>query len=405
MSESPQSTATELRVLIVEDSPDDATLTLRALKRGGYEPKYEVVDSPDATLKALESAEWDVILSDFNVPGMQFSDVLSAAKKCDPDRPIIVVSGAIGEEGAVSVMRSGAADLVLKTNLSRLVPAIQREVAAAEQQYARRESEQRFRDIVTLAGDWVWETDADHRLTYFSDRDLDAEWAAPFRSPGRTLWEVVGADVSEDEYWVGHKADLEARRQFRDFRVSFTSDAGHRFHVSISGVPIYDRSGAFRGYRGTATDETAMVEAYWRAEEAEALLRDAVESISEGLIIADAEDRVVMVNEAHHRLCPELEDIAIPGTPFTEVMRAAESRGVIDQRGQGRERLADGCDGDACRVSRLSNGRWVMTTDRRMQSGGIASLWMDVSALKDTGSDAAASDDPVARHLAGIDFG
>jgi PAS domain-containing protein len=396
VEQSEESVATKIEVLIVEDSPDDAELIVRALKRGGYDPTYEVVDNAEATMQALEGSRWDVVLSDFNIPGLPFADVLEAAKTRDPDRPIIVVSGAIGEEGAVSVMRSGASDLVLKTNLARLVPAIQREVAAAQKQYARRESEQRFRDVVTLAGDWVWETDTDHRLTYFSDRDFDAEWAAPFRSLGKTLWEVVEANVSEDEYWGRHKANLEARRQFRDFRISFAAPSGQRFHVSISGVPVFDHTGAFRGYRGTATDETAVVEAFWRAEEAEAMLRDAVESISEGLIIADAEDRIVMVNEAHHRLCPELEDIAVPGTPFSEIMRAAESRGIVDPTDHSNdprfERLADRSEGDSCRVTRLSNGRWVMTTDRRMQSGGIASLWMDVSALKDGAPDNAALD-------------
>jgi CheY-like chemotaxis protein len=265
-----------IRILIVEDSADDADLLLRELRRGGFEPSYQVVDSAAGVTDALAGETWDIVISDFNLPRNDFPDVLKLAKENDPDRPFIVVSGAIGEELAVTLMQSGVADLILKGRWSRLAPAIERELAATAERYARRAEEQRFRDIVEVSGDWIWETDREHRFTFFSSRHDHAEWSAPFRSLGRTCWEAVGGAPETDPHWRQYREDLEARRPFRNFLISFTTPAGERYHVSISGVPAFDRNREFIGYRGTASNQTLVVESYWRAETAEARLRDAV---------------------------------------------------------------------------------------------------------------------------------
>jgi len=269
---------TPLKILIVEDSPDDAELLLRELRRGGFAPDHYVVDSAAAAAAALSSDAWDIIVSDFNLPRGDFPDIMRLAKADDGDRPFIILSGSIGEETAVALMREGAADLILKGNMSRLVPAIRRELAAAEQKYARRESERRFRDIVDISADSIWETDREHRLSFVSGAGVDAEWIDPFRRLGRTYWEAIGADPKSDPHWRNHLSDLEARRPFRSFRVSFGSPAGRRYHVSISGVPYFDRSGRFCGYRGAMTDETLLVEAYWRAEAGLGTTADAEEA-------------------------------------------------------------------------------------------------------------------------------
>jgi PAS domain-containing protein len=385
----PRSTSakTPLRILIVEDSPDDAELILRELRRGGYEPQFRVVDSAETAAEALKTHRWDIVVSDFNLPRKDFSQVLKLAQSVDPDRPFIVVSGAIGEETAVSLMRDGAADLILKSNLSRFVPAVQRELTAAEQQYERRAGEQRFRDIVSISGDWIWETDSAYRFTFFSSRHDESEWSAPFRSLGRTCWEAIGASVESDEHWRNHKANLDARRPFRNFLISFASPSRERYHVSISGVPVFDRERAFSGYRGTASNQTLVVEAFWRAEQAEALLRDAVESLSEGLVILDSNDRIVMVNEAFRSLYHAVADLAAPGTALKDFMQAAVERRIFpDAVGREEQWLSknvpDGRELSDKRVWQLADGRWVLVTERRMRNGGLAGLNMDVTALK-----------------------
>ena len=116
----------------------------------------------------MKDAVFDIVLSDYNLPRHTFPDILKVVRAHDAEVPIIVISGSIGEENAVALMRESVADFIFKGNMSRLVPAIERELAASKQQAARRESDQRFRDIVEVSGDWIWETDAEHRYTFFS---------------------------------------------------------------------------------------------------------------------------------------------------------------------------------------------------------------------------------------------
>ena len=381
------SAARRRRILIVEDSEDDAQLLLRELRRDGLDPVFRRVETIAGVKEAMQESAWDIVISDYNLPQQSFPEMMQAIRGSDADIPVIVVSGSIGEENAVALMREGVADFVYKGSLSRLIPAMKRELDAAAARVARRESDQRFRDIVEVSGDWIWETDEQHRYTFFSNRYEEADWAESAASLGKTPWEVAGATVDQDEHWQAHISDREAHQAFRNFLFSFMSDSGSRHHVSMGGVPVFDRSGAFRGYRGTATDQTPIVAAFWRAEEADALLRDAVESISEGFVIFDSEDRIVLANEAFRKLYAEVADFARPGVPFEDFLRAALEHGVFpDARGRESEwinaRLENHRDLSGSVVQRLADGRWVMVSERRMSNGGIAGLRMDISALK-----------------------
>ncbi len=121
----------ELRVLLVEDSEDDATLLIRALKKGGVQPIVERVETEDGMNKALKKQDWDVVIADYVLPRFSGLDAISVLKKSEKDLPFIIVSGKIGEETAVEAMRAGAHDYIMKGNLTRLIPAIEREMAEA----------------------------------------------------------------------------------------------------------------------------------------------------------------------------------------------------------------------------------------------------------------------------------
>jgi two-component system, NarL family, sensor histidine kinase UhpB len=135
-----------LRVLVVEDSEDDTVLMLRQLRKGGYEPKCTRVDTPRAVSAALDRDEWDLIITDFLIPGFGGLDALALYKKKGLDVPFIVLSGQIGEDMAVRLMKSGAHDCIMKDNLARLVPAVARELRDAEVRRERREAEQALRE-------------------------------------------------------------------------------------------------------------------------------------------------------------------------------------------------------------------------------------------------------------------
>lgn len=127
-----------LRVLLVEDSDDDADLLQIALRRGGYDLHCQRVDSPEAMRTALQDREWDIVISDYLMPRFTGIDALKLMQAEGVDAPFIIVSGHIGEELAVSAMKSGAHDYVMKDRLARLVPAVARELREAEGRRARR---------------------------------------------------------------------------------------------------------------------------------------------------------------------------------------------------------------------------------------------------------------------------
>jgi two-component system cell cycle sensor histidine kinase/response regulator CckA len=149
---------TALRVLLVEDSPDDAQLILRHLERGGYAVASERVDSADAMIKALERHPWDLVICDYSMPHFSGTDALKLLRHKGSDAPFIFVSGTIGEDTAVSALKLGAQDYVMKGNLERLIPAIQRELRELGERRERTRLEnrlqqlERFEAIGRLAG-------------------------------------------------------------------------------------------------------------------------------------------------------------------------------------------------------------------------------------------------------------
>jgi signal transduction histidine kinase len=126
-----------LRVLIVEDSEHDARLLVGELRRGGYLPTVERVQTAADMRAALARQEWDIVLSDYDMPAFSAFAALSVLNESGRDIPFIIVSGTIGEETAVEAMRSGAQDYMIKGNVARLLPAIDREVREAERRRAR----------------------------------------------------------------------------------------------------------------------------------------------------------------------------------------------------------------------------------------------------------------------------
>jgi two-component system, cell cycle sensor histidine kinase and response regulator CckA len=121
-----------LRVLFVEDSENDAALIVRHLERLGYVVEHFRVETRASFETAIENATWDVVISDHSMPNFSSIDALAVIRSRQLDSPFIIVSGTIGEETAVEAMRAGAHDYVLKNNLARLAPAIERELGDAE---------------------------------------------------------------------------------------------------------------------------------------------------------------------------------------------------------------------------------------------------------------------------------
>lgn len=136
-----------LRVLVVEDSEDDSLLILRELRKGGLLPAFQRVDSPAGLQAALDHAAWDIVITDHNLPEFDSEAVIRQVIESGLDLPIIIVSGSIGEEVAVAAMKSGAHDYIMKGNLSRLVPAIERELRDAKNRHEHREAQETIQHL------------------------------------------------------------------------------------------------------------------------------------------------------------------------------------------------------------------------------------------------------------------
>ncbi|MGH7404720.1 MAG: ATP-binding protein [Candidatus Methylomirabilales bacterium] len=153
--------STPLRLLIVEDSEDDALLAVREFRRAGYDVTFERVDTSGAMATALAQQTWDLVIADYTMPHFSGRDALDLLKQTGLDIPFIFVSGTIGEERAVAAMKAGAQDYIIKGNVRRLVPAVERELREAEGRRERKRLEeevrhkQRLEDILRFKSEFI----------------------------------------------------------------------------------------------------------------------------------------------------------------------------------------------------------------------------------------------------------
>ncbi len=206
---------------------------------------------------------------------------------------------------------------------------------------------------------------------------------------GKTRWENAGVDPDNDERWRQHRADLDAHRPFGGFCYAVNNGSGSEYFISVSGKPLSNHIDEFRGYRGTTSDMTEVVSARHRAETADELLQDAVDSISDGFAIYDRDDRFVMCNEAYRRLHHRGTDLMVPGARFEDLLRVNVAEGRYpDAKGREAEwiaqRLCAHQKFEGTLEHQLSDGRWMLVRDRRMRNGGITGLRIDVTELKTT---------------------
>ena len=196
-----------LRVLVVEDSEFDARMLIGLLRAGGFEPEFERVETEDGMRTALRQAQWEVILADYNLPDFSAPRALEVLQESQLDIPFIIVSGGIGEDTAVAAMKSGAHDYLMKGNLARLVPAVERELREAAVRASRRQTVKDLRA-----------SELRHRSLIESTTDiiavLDCKGTIQFVSPAceRVLGMSAEALTGSDWFGLAHEGERERLR-------------------------------------------------------------------------------------------------------------------------------------------------------------------------------------------------
>lgn len=258
---------------------------------------------------------------------------------------------------------------------------------------ARAASEARLRDFADASSDWFWEQDAELRFTYFSEGLRLVTGIDSSRLIGKTreMLRDDGTLQRDPESWAALAATVARRAPFRDFTYPQRSPDGRMLQLSISGIPVFDESGTFRGYRGTGRDITALHEARARAAKTKQRLRDGIEAMPAGFALFDAQDRLVIANSPYVNA---LAAIGLgppePGLTFETLIRRVEQSGHFgsfdtetDREAFIQARLERHRNPDETPIEQLTPGpRWHEVRERRTAEGGTVLIRTDVTDRK-----------------------
>jgi PAS domain S-box-containing protein len=258
--------------------------------------------------------------------------------------------------------------------------------AAARAESATVENERRLRAFAEAGSDWFWEMDAERRFSFMSDR-IDrpfASFTAEFLGRRAAELDLPGCEGVD---WRPLLEQLERRAPFRDFRFTRRTAAGDLRHLSVSGIPLFDAEGRFRGYCGSGRDLTKETAAEKRAALAQARLIDAIESIPESFLLLDAEDRLVLCNTRYRDLHGEIARWLVPGTPFEDICRASAKAGLPAQAAGraeewARDRIMRHRQPQFELEERQMGKVWIRVAEQRTSDGGTVVVQTDITALK-----------------------
>lgn len=341
-----------LRVLIVEDSEDDAELLLNELERSGYNPTYQRVDTADDMTTALEKEQWDIVLADYCLPRFSATAALTLLQK-KLDLPFIIVSANINDEIAVAAMKAGAHDYVMKGNLSRLVPAIERELQEAANRRSRqqielalRESEDRWQLALRGNNDGIWDWNINTSEVFFS-----ARWKEMLGYEEREIanhFDEWSKRVHPDDLgWVTQAIQdhFAKKTQFYTTEHRIRSKDGTYKWILARGQALWDEVGNPTRMVGSHTDITST-------KQMEAMLRQQAKTLAEANRLKD-EFLAIVSHELRTPLNPILGWAQILRTRKLDAATTARAVETIERNAKLQKQLIE----DLLDVSSIIQGK------------------------------------------------
>lgn len=303
-----------------------------------------------------------------------FRDVMLAGPGADGQRCVLALAGTPVVKGGHFQGYRGTARIA--THAATL------DLELAEKSAEIDQLRQRLADFTALSADWLWEEDSEHRLVYLTRPTRTTLTPIEHSFIGLRRWER-GIDTALDGDMDAHRADLEARREFRDFRLRRALPDGTDRIVSVSGRPIFGEDGAFLGYRGTSKDITVELAEAERAHISERRLLRALDSLDAAIAVFDRAHRLVFFNRAYRQRLA-LGEMLQPGKTYEELLNTMFARGRLDPRDGTRDvwrREIERIDAGKASMRTIfyADGRAV---DRRLQpldDGGFAVIAVDVT--------------------------
>jgi PAS domain S-box-containing protein len=244
-----------LRVLIVEDSVNDTFFMVRELQRGGFNVEFERVETAASMQAALVNQTWDLIISDYAMPQFGGPAALALFRRLNLDIPFIVVSGAMGEELAVEMLKAGASNYVMKDRLNRLAPAVQHELQAVQERIIRNQTDAAAAYLASLV------QSCDDAIIGTTAEGIIISWnAAAERLYGYTPLEAIGQSISllcppyRPEEWSDTMEKLKQGEAVERLETVRLRKDGTPVEVSITVSPVRDGSGYIIGASTIARD-------------------------------------------------------------------------------------------------------------------------------------------------------
>ncbi len=247
--------ADSLRVLIVEDSVEDTFLIVRELQRGGFKVTFERVETPAAMRTALEAQRWDLVISDYSMPSFSGSAALALYQESGLEVPFIMVSGAMGEELAVQMLKAGAHDYVMKDHLGRLVPAVQQELRAVQERRNRRQAEavtEYLAAIVESCEDAIIGKTMDGTIVSWNAGAERLYGYTPVEMVGRSIGDLIPPDRSEELRDILLR--IERGESVENLQTKRVRKDGTLVEVSVTISPIREPAGRIIGASSVARE-------------------------------------------------------------------------------------------------------------------------------------------------------